>query len=176
MFHNDFYSFTPEGSPLTEGEQDIDGEISWQSVVFVPHPKTSQEAEGHGLKVWPFAGHFRGTPGEDGVIYFPSEQDAEIPNSGSDDYVPYRLLDFFAPDGLWEHQLREAQTNYIDALTFATWGTLKGDDDGGCGHGPSVCKVNAAHLPWEWDDHNDDPIYLRQYFVPSNQILAGNFS
>ena len=182
VFHNDFFSFTPDGSPFTEGEQDVDGEISWQPVVFVPHPKTSQEEEGHGLKAWPFAGNFRGNPGEDGVIYFPSEQDAEIPNSGNDDYVPYRLLDFFAPDGLWGRQLQEARTKYADALTFATWGTLKGDTGGGCGAGPSLCKPDAAHLPWAWDDHNDGVIQPGEMALdPANLVLhyfdgLGDFS
>jgi len=186
VFHNDFYSFIPKDSPLAKGEQDIDGEISWQPVMLVPHPKTSQEAEGHGLKAWPFAGHFRGTPGEDGVIYFPS-QDAEVPSAGYDDYVPYRLIDFFAPEGLWERQLQEARMDYTDSLTYAEWGTLKGDPEGDgspgtCGAGPSLCKADAAHLPWAWDDQNDGAIRPGEMALdPANLVLhyfdgLGDFS
>jgi hypothetical protein len=160
VFHNDFYSFTPSDSPFTDGAQDIDGEIPWESIWFTPHPLTSAEAEGHGLKIWPLAGHFQGADDEDGVIYLPSEQDAEPPRHGNDRAVNYQLISFFAPGGLWDQQLSEATTSRDDALTFATWGTLKGDDGGGCGHGPSLCKFDAAHLPWAWDDHNDDPVFL----------------
>ena len=160
VFHNDFYSFTPSDSPFTDGAQDIDGEIAWNSIWFTPHPLTSAEAEGHGLKIWPLAGHFKGGEEEDGVIYVPSENDAEIPRNGNDREVRYQLISFLAPGGFWDRQLQEAQLAYDQALTFATWGTLKGDAGGGCGHGPSICKANAAHLPWAWDDQNDDPVQL----------------
>ncbi|MCB9133821.1 MAG: hypothetical protein H6636_00230 [Anaerolineales bacterium] len=172
VFHNDFYSFTPTNSRFRDGEQDIDGEIAWDSIWFTPHPLTSAEAEGHGLKIWPLAGHFQGDRDQDGVIYFPSEDAPEIPRNGNDRAVNYQLISFFAPDGFWSRQLSEATTARDDALTFATWGTLKGDDDGGCGHGPSVCKFDAAHLPWEWDDHNDDPIQPGEMALdPANLVL-----
>jgi hypothetical protein len=182
VFHNDFYSFIPEDSPLREGGQTIDGEISWQPVGFVPHPMTSQEAEGHGLKAWPFAGHFRGDPDEDGVIYSPTELETEPPQSGNDNDAPYTLVDFHASGGVWERQLQEALLAYDDALTFATWGTLKGDAGGGCGAGLSICKANAAHLPWGWDDQNDDPIQSGEMALdPANLVqqyfnVLGDFS
>jgi hypothetical protein len=180
VFHNDFYSFTPENSPLTEGKQDIDGEISWQPVVLVPHPMTSQEAEGHGLKAWPYAGNFQGNHDEDGVIYFPSEANSEVPHSGSDDFVPYQLIDLFASDGFWERQLAEASLARSHALTFAMWGTLKGDPEGdgapgSCGAGPSLCKSDAAHLPWAWDDHNDGTIQPGEMALDPANLVAHYF-
>lgn len=175
VFHNDFYSFTPGDSRFTDGEQDLDGEISWESIWFAPRPKTSAEAEGHGLKAWPFAGNFQGTGDQDGVVYFPTENGAEVPRYGDDREVHYQLISFFAPGGLWERQLREALLARNDALTFATWGTLKGDDGGGCGAGPSLCKFDAAHLPWAWDDWNDDPVQLGEMALDPAKLVVHYF-
>jgi len=67
--HLDFFSYTPKGSPLTDGEEDIDGELSWQIVDGSPHPKTIQETQGHPLKAWPFVSDFPGNDNQHVIIY-----------------------------------------------------------------------------------------------------------
>ena len=182
VFHNDFYSFTPQGSAtpngsgFSNGAETIDGTISWERVWFATRPKTSAEAEGHGIKAWPYTGNFLGRSNEDGVIYYPSEGEGEVPRHGNDREVHYELISFLAPDGLWERQLQEALLSRNDALTFATWGTLKGDDGGGCGAGPSVCKSDAAHLPWAGNVHNDGPIQTGDLALDPAHLVVHYFA
>jgi hypothetical protein len=159
VFHDDFFSYTPSGSPLRDGQEDIDGRLTLRMHEGVSRPLTVQQAKGHGLKAWPFAGDFRGRQDEDGIIYYPSRTLSEVPQSGNDRVVRYRLIDVFAPGGLWDHQLREAGLSRGSAETFAAWGTFKGDEGGGCGSGTKTCKEDAAHAPWGWDDHDDGPVY-----------------
>ena len=118
------------------------------------HPMTRQEAKGHGL----YAHNGASFPGGDGVVYFPSGTTAEVPSSGNDRSVAYRLTNVFATGGLWSRR--------ADAVTFASFGTFRGDNG----------KDNAANAPWGWDDSDDggdlprgllatDPAYLvQQYF------------
>ena len=61
----------------------------------------------------------------------------EVPAGGNDRSVGYRLVDVFAPGGLWERR--------YDAQTYASFGTFRGDNG----------QDNAANAPWGWDDHND---------------------
>ncbi|GIG61099.1 hypothetical protein Lfu02_54710 [Longispora fulva] len=130
--HSDFYSFTPAGSPYTNGRESIDGPVLMQSYGGQSRPTTRQEAKGHGLKAWDGAAF----PGGDGVVYYPSGT-AGIPTSGNDRSVGYQLVDVFATGGLW------ARRN--NAETFASFGTFRGDNG----------KDNAANAPWGWDDHDD---------------------
>lgn len=134
VFHVDFYSFTPSGSPLTSGQESIDGSVITRSYDGYAHPTTFQEAKGHGAKAWN-GGSF---PGGDGVIYYPSRTTAEVPSSGTDTFVSYQLVDTFATGGLWAHR--------NDSLTFASWGTFRGDNG---------TTQNAANTAWGWDDHDD---------------------
>jgi len=159
VFHNDFYSYTPVGSPLRSGTQNIDGTLTMSSYNGSQHPSTTQEAKGHGLKAWPNAGNFKGASNEDGIIYYPSKTITELPSSGNDRNVQYLLLDVFAPSGVWQHQLNEASLSSSSALTFASWGTFKGDSSGGCGAGAPTCSTNSANAPWGWDDSNDGAVY-----------------
>lgn len=158
--HSDFYSFVPDGSPLTNGNEDIDGDLSFQEFEGALHPKTSQEAKGHGLKAWPHIGDFSGDPNEDGIIYFPSNTAAEVPSSGNDRAVSYKLIDLNGVGNLWTLQLFEATTPSSQAKTYNSWGNFKGDGSGNCGEGLTVgCSDNAANSPWGWDDGDDGPNY-----------------
>ncbi len=172
VFHNDFYSYTPAGSPLTKGREDIDGRLTMHFYEGSFRSLTAQQAKGHGLKAWPYAGDFQGKPDQDGIIYFPSRTAAEVPRSGNDRDVKYRLLDIFSPGGLWDRQLAEANMREKNVLTFHKWGTFKGNKSGGCGEGATVtCKEDAAHTPWGWDDHNDGPTYTGEMALdPANLV------
>jgi hypothetical protein len=131
--HSDFYSYTPAGSPFTSGRESVDGALRLQSSGGVARPTTFQEAKGHGCFAWNGASF----PGGDGVVYLPDTGAGEVPASGNDRSVAYRLVDILAPGGLWAHR--------SDALTFAAFGTFRGDNG----------QDNAANAPWGWDDGND---------------------
>jgi hypothetical protein len=101
VFHTNFYSFKPSGSPLTNGSESIDGTLSFESVNGVSRMKTVQEAKGHGLKAWPYASDFNGGASQDGIIYYPTQGQAEYPSSGNDRNVPYRLVSITQTNGMW---------------------------------------------------------------------------
>ncbi|HET8722485.1 MAG TPA: hypothetical protein VFM24_10675, partial [Nitrospira sp.] len=183
VFHNDFYSFVPAGSQLRNGHETIDGTLTLQQHDGAWHPLTVQQAKGHGLKAFPFTSDFHGKPNEDGIIYFPSRSRAEIPQSGNDRQVDYMLLDFFAPNGLWQRQLAEAPLPRDQAQTYARWGAFKGDKGGGCGNGVTVeCSTDSPHPPWGWDDQDDGPSYVGEMALDPAHLTAhyfgnvGNFS
>lgn len=133
--HSDFYSYTPPGSPYSDGREDIDGTIIMREHDGVERPTTFQEAKGHGLYRW----NGKDFPGGDGIVYFPSRGDGEVPEGGDDRSVAYQLVDTFADGGMWARR--------ADPVTYAKWGTFAGDNR----------KDNAANAPWGWDDHNDGP-------------------
>lgn len=155
VFHNDFYSYTAVNSPLTNGKEDIDGILTFQSFDGQLHPKTCQEAKGHGIKAWPYAGNFSGKSDQDGIIYYPSKTTAQVPSSGNDRSVSYQLIDLNAIGNLWTMQLIESIRSQSQSTTFASWGTFKGD----CNAVTSICSTNAANAPWGWDDSDDGPNY-----------------
>jgi hypothetical protein len=161
VVHTNFYSYTPAGSPLRNGHEDIDGTLSTMSWDGAEHPKISIESHGHPVKAWPFAGDFTGEPGGgDGIIYRPDASPStteRLPSSGDDRDVRYKLVNLF-PD-LWVQQLTEARRDRDASAAYASWGTLKGNKTGGCGDGilPPTCGVDKANLPWAWDDENDGP-------------------
>jgi hypothetical protein len=130
--HGNFYSYTPPGSPYTNGRENIDGAVVMQDFGGVSRPTTRQEAKGHGCYAWN-GGNF---PGGDGVVYFPTGT-PEVPSGGNDRSVGYRLVDTFADGGLWAHR--------TDTTTFASFGTLRGDNG----------QDNAANTAWGWDDGDD---------------------
>jgi hypothetical protein len=159
--HDNFYSWVPAGSTYAAGRETVDGPLIMQAVGGVPHPTTRQEAKGHGVYGWNGANF----PGNDGVVYLPSATTAEVPSSGNDRSVAYRLADVFAAGGLWARR--------ADPVTFAGFGTFRGDNG----------KDNAANAPWGWDDHDDggdlprgmlatDPAYLVSVYFAGE----GNFS
>ena len=132
VFHLDFFSFTPSGSPLTDGDESIDGTVNMSNFDGVPHPRTAQEATGHGIKVPP---HVR-IRGGGGIKYFPKGF-AQQPANANDRDVGYELVNIFDGGGLWDRR--------NNSETFHSFGTFRGDNG----------ADNSAHAPWAWDDHND---------------------
>ncbi|WP_335342417.1 NPP1 family protein [Polycladomyces zharkentensis] len=157
--HLDFYSYIPAGSPLTNGQENIDGTVRMITTDY-PRPATFQEAKGHGVKAWD-GSEF---PGGDGVVYYPDRFTGEVPSSGNDRSVKYRLVDTFEANGLWSHR--------YDPQTFASWGTFLGDNG----------KDNAANTAWAWDDHDDGPVYAGEMATDPAHLTdvyfdgLGNFS
>jgi len=157
--HGDYFSYLPAGSPLSAGDENLDGVLPMAE--YPPgsgllHPETAQEAKGHGAGAKGDIGDFAGEPDRDGVIYLPASV-AEEPLSGDDREVGYRLRSFFEAGGLWDRQVQE-DLMLIPASTFDTWGILRGDKSGGCGGGITVrCAVNSAKAPWVQDDGDDGP-------------------
>jgi hypothetical protein len=132
--HNNFYSYTPPGSPYTDGAENIDGTLVMQAHDGAEHPTTFQEARGHGAYRW----NGEDFPGGDGVVYFPSRGGGAVPTGGNDRGASYALVDTFTEGNLWARR--------ADPLTFASWGTFAGDNG----------SDNAANTSWGWDDHDDD--------------------
>lgn len=130
--HEDFYSFTPSGSPYGNGREDVDGSALMQLYGNWLRPTTRQEAKGHGVKAWD-GNNF---PGGDGIVYYPLAA-GRVPSGGNDRNVGYQLVDIFASGGLWAHR--------NDSQTFFDWGVFRGDNG----------DDNAANAPWRWDDHDD---------------------
>lgn len=137
VFHSDFYSFTPAGSPYTNGQETIDGTLHVMSYDGADHPVTFQEAKGHGLKAWNGDSYAN----TDVVLYYPSKTAAEVPSGGNDRDVKYRLVNIFEPQGLWDHR--------FDPQTFAAWGTFRGDNG---------ASANSANAPWGFNDGNDGDV------------------
>lgn len=134
--HSDFFSFTPQGSPLQGNQENIDGTLSMETYDNAAHPVTAQEAKGHGLKAWP-AYQIVG----DGIKYFPSPDFvAGVPVNADDRNVKYKLVNIFEPGGLWE-QRNNTQLFY----------------NAGGGFISSVGNGNA-NAPWAWNDGNDGAV------------------
>jgi hypothetical protein len=164
--HSDFWSYTPSGSPYTNGRETIDGTVRMQSHAGASHPTTFQEAKGHGVYAWN-GGSF---PGGDGVVYLPSPTGvSEVPSSGNDRAVAYRLVDIFAAGGLWSRR--------SSSTTFASFGVFRGDNG----------VDNAAHAPWRWDDKDDgsdlqsgqlalDPARLVSIYFNNEAPFSGTYT
>jgi hypothetical protein len=174
VYHNDFYSYTPPGSPLGNGRETVDGRLTLQPYEGSVRPLTVQQAKGHGLKAFPFTSDFHGKSNEDGIIYYPARTGGQVPKNSNDRHVNYTLLDLFSAGGLWEGQLSEAKQPSSATKIYHTWGTFKGNKGGGCGSGITVtCSENAAHLPWAWDDHDDDRVVVNNVVhsrIPSGEL------
>ena len=182
VFHTDFFAFTPAGSPYRNGHENIDGTVSFEVDNGVSRMKTVQEAKGHGLKAWPYASNFNGAANQDGIVYYPTLGAAGHPLSGNDRHVAYRLVDLNQPNGLYAAALSDALQPAAQALTFATWGTFRGDTSGGCGSGLKTCSTNSANTPWGWDDGNDGESYRGEFALDPAHLFwfyfsgTGNFS
>ena len=142
--HTDFFSYVPSGGGWASGHESVDGTLSLASFGGNNHPVTAQQAKGHGLKARPYYDIVG-----DGVIYYPSASTAEVPSGPDDRNVLYKLVDIFAPGGLWD--------NRNLASLFNSFGSFAGDSTGGCGSGVISCTSNSANAPWGWDDSNDGP-------------------
>ena len=169
VVHADFYSYVPAGSRWSSGREDVDGVLTLQAYDGALHPVTAQQAETHALKAWPYY-----SIKTEGVVYYPSLTAAEVPSGPNDRNVRYRLRDVLEARGLWERR--------NDPLTFTSFGSYAGDRAGGCGKGAFLCRRDAAHAPWAWNDHDDrvatgamtaDPVALaRSYFRTPERISA----
>lgn len=144
--HTNFYSFTLSGSGWASGGETVDGTLSLSTLSDGGHPITAQEAEGHGLKAWPYYD----IKGGDGIIYYPSSTISEVPSGPNDRNVLYKLVDVFAPGGLWDQRSNPS--------LFASFGSFAGNSTGGCGSGALGCSSNAANAIWGWDDSDDVPL------------------
>ena len=134
-FHKDFYSFKPADSAYTNGEETIDGTVRFQNYGGFDRPVTFQEAKAHGIKAWDGTSYAN----TDVVYYYPSKDTAEVPEGGNDRDVKYKLVNIFAPNGLWDHR--------NDPLTFSSWGSFNGNNGTG-----------GANAPWGWGDQNDSSL------------------
>lgn len=151
--HEDFHSYSADRT-LTKGGKSMDS-IAFQQYDGVYHPKTTQEAKGHGIKAWPHAGDFSGKQNQDGIIYYPKMSgEGEVPSSGNNISVKYELIDM---NRLMVLQVFDWNKDYNQSVTFAKWGTFKGDNGGGCGLPFKICTENSCNSPWGWDDEDDGP-------------------
>jgi hypothetical protein len=167
VVHSDFYSYVPTSSRWASGGEDVDGALTLQPFQGALHPVTAQQAETHALKAWPYY-----SIRTEGVVYYPSLTTAEVPSGPNDRSVLYKLHDVLEPGGLWARR--------HDAPVFSRYGAFAGDREGGCGRGALLCRRDAAHAPWAWNDHDDrvptgamatDPASLAlSYFRPSERI------
>jgi hypothetical protein len=156
VFHLNFYSYRntdiPSSDQFEGRDEDIDGKIRFMDWQGGPHPVTAQQAEGHGLKAWPYVD----IKGGDGLVYYPAWEGQSEPSGPDDRDNLYGLVDIFKEGGLWDR--RE------DPETFASFGVFHGEK----------YQWHTAHAPWGWDDADDqtdagviaeDPIRLvRSYF------------
>lgn len=168
VVHDDFYSYVPPGSPWRSGHEDIDGELSLQPFEGELHPVTAQQAESHALKAWPYY-----SIAHEGIIYYPSQTEAELPASSDDRDVRYRLHDLLEVGGLWQRR--------DDVALFASFGSFAGDTAGDCGAGALWCGSNSAHAPWGWNDRDDtlpsgtmarDPALLFARYFDTRRALS----
>jgi hypothetical protein len=167
VVHSDFYSYVPSSSRYRSGRESIDGVLSLRSYAGELHPVTAQQAETHALKAWPYY-----AIRSEGVVYYPSLTQAQVPSGPNDRSVLYRLHDMLEPGGLWERR--------NDTRLFAHYGAFAGNASGGCGVGVFWCRRDAAHAAWAWKDHDDhsatgaiatDPARLvRAYFDTREQF------
>jgi hypothetical protein len=142
VVHSNFYSFLPAGSTWGAGGESVDGELSLASFAGELHPVTAQQAETHALKAWPYYRIRR-----QGVVYYPSLTESEVPAGPDDRQVMYRLEDMLGPGGLWSR--RE------NRKLFDRFGAFAGNRSGGCGRSVLWCSKNAARASWGWNDHDD---------------------
>jgi len=161
--HKDFFSYVPDGSPISSGAESLDGKLSYAVFEGQQHPITAQEAKGHGLKAWP--GY---DIDGDGVKYYPSLTTAEEPSSASDSDVRYKLIDNYGSEGLWPR--RDLST------LFASYGTFRGDTSGGCGYVAGLCGTNSANAPWGWNDGDDGAIETGEIATDPAKLAAHYFS
>ncbi|MFD7445555.1 hypothetical protein [Streptomyces sp. NPDC059909] len=153
LAHDNFYSYTPPGSPFTGGQENIDGTLVMQAFDGAGHPASFQEARGHGAYAWDGAAF----PGGDGIVYRPSRGAGSVPSGGNDRNATYQLVDIMAGGGLWERR--------DNAETYASWGAFRGDNG----------KDNAAHAPWAWDDANDGSALQPGVIVTDPALLVSQY-
>ncbi|MFX1538355.1 MAG: hypothetical protein ACFFDI_29545, partial [Promethearchaeota archaeon] len=156
VYHLNFRSYmdmhSPPSSGVTNGHEDIDGDIEWETVGSHSHPIVYVEAKGHGIlgeKRWEDTGF----PGGDGIIYRPTGT-AEEPSSGTDDDVGYALIHI---KEIWNRRFGP----FGDGYMFERFGVFDGNDG----------ADDSANAPWNWDDHDDGPSFNGEFFYdPANLV------
>ena len=171
VVHSDFYSFVPVTSRWASGQEDVDGTLSERMFAGEPHPVTASQAETHAIKAWPYY-----SIRSQGVVYYPSLTEAEVPSGPGDPSVSYQLHDMLEPGGLWAKR--------ANPLLFVRYGTFAGNASGGCGKGVFWCLRGAAHAAWAWNDHDDksptgaiatDPAGLVRAYFDTHERVATNY-
>lgn len=133
VFHSDFYSYKTASSGLSSGQESVDGTITTQYYDGNNRFQTSQEAKGHGMKIY----DKQKPGGSDYVVYYPSKTISEYPADIYDRNVKYKLVDIFeSGNGLWAQRFNASL--FKDAKQFQK----------SYGNG-------TANAPWNWDDGND---------------------
>lgn len=172
VVHSDFYSFVPATSRWASGREDVDGKLALAPFAGELHPITAQQAETHALKAWPYY-RIR----QQGVVYYPSLTEAEVPKGPDDRHVMYRLHDMLEPGGLWARR--------DDRRLFSRFGAFAGNRSGGCGQGAIWCARDAARASWAWNDHDDrsptgamarDPAQLARAYFNTHEPVSGSYS
>ena len=170
--HRNFFSYVPASGPWTSGGENVDGVLSLAPFGDELHPVTAQEAETHALKAWPYF-QIR----KQGVVYYPSLTEAQVPSGPNDRHVLYQLHDMLAPAGLWSQ--RE------NPRLFSRLGAFVGNRSGGCGRNVLWCSRNAARAVWGWDDHNDrlpvgsmarEPAALVRAYFDTQERVSDSYS
>lgn len=132
VYHSDFYSFLLAEATYQQNFESVDGTLQMQWYNNEWHPITGQECKGHGIQAAPYV-----DIDGDGIIYYPSMNDiAEIPESNYDQDVKYKLVDVFAPGGLWDQRYN---TQLFNGGSFV-----------------SSVGSGSANAPWNWEDDDDD--------------------
>ncbi len=134
---------------VTDGHEDIDGDVEFSSFDGHPHPIAYVESKGHGVYGGgdtyffnePTRWEQNGFPGGDGVIYYPRVV-AEIPSGANDPDVSYALLDIAQ---LWDIRFGP----FGNGQTFAEFGVIDGND----------YKEDGAEAPWHWDQQININVY-----------------
>ena len=183
VFHLDFFSFTPPGSPFRNGHENIDGTLTLQQYEGSWRPLTVQQAKGHGLKAFPFTSDFQGKPNQDGdhLLSFAgrrrsptsamigtwitcsstSSRQADCGNANSTRHPCPATKLRPLPSGVRSKVMAE------EAVAPAL---------------PSPAATDSPHPPWGWDDHDDGPTYVGEMGLDPAHLVAhyftglGNFS
>jgi hypothetical protein len=166
--HGGTFSAVPNGSSLTRNltvfnenvpsYDGFNGHVFYQPYDGLLHPVTAQNPKGHGLYAFP-NGNFGGNSDEDGIIYYPSKTVAELPSSGNDRNVKYKLINMFNLN-LWSIQFFESSEG-SQRKTFAKWGCLNGNAfkvDPQTGMSVEYPSIDAM-MPWVWDFSGNYPKY-----------------
>ena len=140
------------------------------------HPELFVEAKGHGVCALRYSGskHCKhstsGTPppfpGGDGIVYRYKGGKAEVPASGKDQNVGYRLVPLATT--LWARRKDICDGGCTFDRTMTYEGMKLGLAFDGDTHGK-----DKANPPWAWDDPDDGPVYRGDlFFRPAESLLT----
>ena len=94
---------------------------------------------------------------------------AEQPSSGSDPNVSYKLESFY--DTMWKrrYDICDGDCTYDKTMPYA--GTVIGETFDG-----DTWGEDKARPPWAWDDPDDGPVYMGDWFFKPAQTLVTHLS